>query len=397
MSRITSIESFLAVRPAWVGVATAGDVLGMGPRELLHAGPPLRDPTNPPPVLVSSAAVACVYDGWSDDFDQAEALIRDSRVTFSPAQERGCALPLAFVASASTPLCVVQDANDGATLRYAPLSMLRGADSRMGGRDQSILSRMAQRDTVTAPTLRAVLAERGPLPLWPIAAKGLAAGDDLHGRTAAANSDLACWLRDRKALALAADVEASPMFFLTVWMAACSLMLSTVEGTQGSTLVTRAGGNGECFGIALAGAPDLWVTTAAEPPKGHLQPAAPDGAVVCGAIGDSAIIDMFGLGGQRLALAPEPREAFRGFVPVELKGVAEGLLTISHPMISPPWPVGLDAQLVQAHRQAPLVALSMIAADGRTGFLGRGVYQPPVSLFASAVEAMPRPALSSTN
>ncbi len=384
----TAIERLLAVRPQWISVATAGEVLGLRPHELLHAGPPFRDPRNPTAVLLSSAAVTCVHEGWADGVEAAEALIRDGAVILSPAQAHGCVLPLAFVASPSTPLCVVGDASNGVAARYAPLSTLRGFDTRMGCRDPGLAARLLRRDRTIAPSLQRLLGAHGPLPLWPLAAAGLAAGDDLHSRTTAANSGLAAWLRAFEETTLADDVEASPLFFLTLWMAACLLMLSAAEGVDGSTLVTRAGGNGESFGIALAAQPDQWITADAEPPAGRLLPTAPAGVAVSGAIGDSAVIDMLGFGGQRLALAAEPRAALQGFIPAELEGLAERLLVAPHPLIESRWPVGLDAEQVHAHQQAPLVSLSMLASDGRIGFVGRGVYQPPVALFKRAIGAL---------
>ena len=91
----------------------------------------------------------------------------------------------------------------------------------------------------------------GPIALWPLAAGGLAHGDDLHSRTASANDALAAQLRAHGEPTLADHVAATPLFFLTLWMAASSLILRAAEGGDRPTLVTRGGGNGERFGIAL--------------------------------------------------------------------------------------------------------------------------------------------------
>ena len=387
MGHGNAIARLLAVRPQWRGIATAAESLGLAHGELLHAGPPLRDPRRPPAVLLSSAAVTIVHEGWAADLDAAEALVRDGGVTLMPAQPRGCVVPLAFVAAPSTPLCIVDDASRTAGARYAPLSTLRGFDTRMGSRDAGLAARLAQRDGALVPTLRRLLDGHGPWPLLPFAAEGLRAGDDLHSRTTAANLALAEHLRSLGATSLADDFEASSLFFLTLWMAACALMLGAAEGDDASSLVTRAGGNGERFGIALARSPDRWVCVDAEAPEGSLLETANEEIGISGAIGDSAVIDMLGFGGQRLAHSPEPRQAFAGVIPETLDGIAEKLLVAPHPALDPAWPVGLAAQRVVAEQQAPIIALAMLAGDGRGGFVGRGIYRPPVDLFEQAVAA----------
>jgi hypothetical protein len=145
------------------------------------------------------------------------------------------------------------------------------------------------------------------------------------------------------------------------------------------TLVTRAGGNAETFGICLAGQPGKWITQVAQPPLGNFFPTSSPKAVVSPAVGDSAVIDILGLGGQTLATAPEPMGAFSGFLPPGYENISKKLMAGMHPVLSRL--VGLDAGKVADHETAPLIALAMIAADGHSGLLGRGVYLPPLSLF----------------
>lgn len=374
---MTALLALLAIEPRLVGVAPASQALGLMPMELLHAGPPLRDPRRPPPVLMSSAVLTCIHEGWAHNADEAESLVLGGRVTLSPAQSRGCVVPLACVVSARTPLFEVGDPH-GLSM-HAPVSAVRGTDTRMGHRDPGVLERLSARDQRIAPAWQALLSARGPLELLPLAARGLAEGDDLHSRTAAANAALVSWLRQQGADKLGDDVAATPLFFLTLWMAASALMLRAAEGGELPSLVTRAGGNGEHFGIGLAGDPQTWICVDAAAPCGRRLAAAPPDTTVCGAIGDSAVIDMLGCGGQALAGAPEPLRAFDGFLPADYADLADRLLSGWHPRLGRP--VGLDAQRVTAHQAAPLIALAMLAADGAGGLVGRGLYRPPVALF----------------
>jgi hypothetical protein len=280
--------------------------------------------------------------------------------------------------SSNTPLFEV---GDGASQSvFAPVSTVNGPDVRMGTRDISCLMRLQIRDKSLAPELARVLTQHGPLPLLGLAAKGLAQGDDLHSRTTHANSLLVNWLRESGKEDLARDVASTPLFFLTLWMAACAYILRSAEAFGDMpTLVTRAGGNAETFGICLAGQPGKWITQAAEPPVGNFFPTSSQNAMVSPAIGDSAVIDILGLGAQTLATAPEPMGAFAGYLPPDFANISTKLMTGMHPALGRL--VGLDARQVSEHHTAPLIALAMIAADGHSGLLGRGVYVPPLSLF----------------
>lgn len=374
-----ALQRLLAARPVLAAVRSAGEVLGLSAQELLHAGPPLRDPRRPPAVLMSSAVMTLLHAGHAASAVEAEAMVGSGEVHLASAQSRGCLVPLAFVVSSSTPLFEVPC---GEATLYAPVSTVCGPDTRMGSRDPALQQRLRDRDHLVAPGWARLLRESGPVDLLPLAAHGLAQGDDLHARTTAANAALAQAMRLRGASALAGLVEATPLFFLTPWMAACAAILRSAERGDVPSLVTRAGGNGESFGIALAASPSKWQSAEGTPPRGPLSPSA-RGAAVCPAIGDSAVIDMLGLGAMAFDGAPEPRAALGEHLPSGHRELAAKLLVCHHGLLG--CRVGMDARLVLAHGVEPLVALAMLAADGRGGLVGRGLYRPPRALFNEAV------------
>ncbi len=386
------LDALCAVRPAWCALRTGAEALGLVPGELLHAGPPLHDPRSPPAPLRSAAVLTALHEGWASDEAQAEAMLADGWLRLRPAQTAGCVTPLAAVVSAGTPLFGVGDAashtghagGPAADLIWAPVSALRGPDTRMGHRDPAVLARLTERDRVLAPALAQWLAQRGPLPLWPLAAQGLAGGDDLHSRTAAANAALVAAWQGGLPAALSEALGATPLFFLTLWMAACARLLRAAEGGDAPDLITRAGGNGERFGIALAGHPSDWISVPAAAPAGWRLPSAPAQAQALGAIGDSAVIDLLGFGAQRLAHAPEPLSVLAAGLPPGGLPDVQRLLERAHPALQPPWSLGIRASRVKQTGIAPMVALAMVAADGRTGLLGRGLYRPPMALFNAA-------------
>jgi hypothetical protein len=159
-------------------------------------------------------------------------------------------------------------------------------------------------------------------------------------------------------------------------------VLRSAEAAGAVGLVTRAGGNGERFAIAGARQPGTWVGCAASSPEGPRLPGVPADRAIAGAIGDSAVIDLLGLGGQCLAQAPELLALFGEPLAQELRAEPpERLLSTPHPQLPQQWPLGLDARQVLLHRQRPRVMLGMLASDGRHGLCGRGIYRPPLDLF----------------
>ncbi|MEI7969178.1 MAG: DUF1116 domain-containing protein [Betaproteobacteria bacterium] len=354
-------------RPVWNGLAFAGEALGLGPRMLLHAGPPFASPGEPSAPVLSSAVLACRHEGWASTDEEAENLIRSDVVRLLPAQDFGAVTPLAEVVSPSTPLTRVADLGDPSTQAWAPLSSGSGPQMRFGTRNPAVLARHAWREQTLFPALRAALAE--PVELLEPARQGLDRGDDLHGSTACATTALAEILDRRLGTDTAsretrAMLAQSPLFFLTLWMAACRVMMLAAADSMPTVLLALAG-NGKDVGILLGGDPSAWTRVGGAPPEGELAHGqAP--AEVCPMIGDSGVIDIAGFGGQRLRDAPAAR-----------------CLETRHPGLDAR--VGLDARTLVAKELQPQVHIGMIGADGRTGLMGRGLYRPPLALFRAAI------------
>ena len=406
------LARLVSVQPAWTAVRPAREALGLGDHTLLHAGPPLTDPCRPPKPLLASAVLCCLHEGWAADVAAAQRLIASGRVALRPAQDFGAVTPLAALISPSSALVEVADlaAPDAQVAGIGPAAGARawsllgsgaGPQLRFGSRDPAILPRLAWRDGPLARRLNAVLAA-GPLPLLPGAAAGLAGGDDLHARTTAANAVLCEWLlpaldasRDvvgdatagADAQAVAQMLRQTPLFFLTLWMAACHLMLGrAADGGRDadSTLVVALAGNGEQIGIRLAGRPHRWHTAPGAAPAGPPLNASAGAATASPVVGDSGVIDALGCGGQALSGAPEIADVLAPWLPADWRQRSGALLAGRHPGLAPHGlPVALDAASVAAGRE-PLIAIAMIDAAGEPGLLGRGLLEPPADLFVRA-------------
>jgi hypothetical protein len=387
-ANLRALSCIHAVHPQWRAVAAARDAVRLPDFTLLHAGPPFENPREPSAPVRSSAVLCCLYEGWARDETQAEQLIARGEVRLECAQSYGVVTPLAAVISPRTTLVEVNDANDSAARAWSLLGSGAGPQIRFGGRDPRILDRMKWRDEVLAPSLDAALAH-GPLDLLALARIGLDGGDDLHARTTSATAALRTLLAARLDDA-SAEIDAmlaqTPLFFLTLWMAACALMLSAAARADNaaSTLVVALAGNGARVGIRLAGAPAHWITADASAPAGpRIDPQQQADAAPL--TGDSGVIDAAGFGAQALAFAPEPAQAFDAFLPAGWRERQARIHTQPHPLFGQ-LPGVLDAARVEREGIAPLAAIAMIGADGRTGLLGRGLYTAPPELFARALK-----------
>ena len=94
-------DALTAVEPAWTGMRTAADALGLESHTLLHCGPPASPAHALVEPILNSSAVACVFEGWADDLDEAMALVRSGSIRFLPAQDHRVATPMAAVVSPS--------------------------------------------------------------------------------------------------------------------------------------------------------------------------------------------------------------------------------------------------------------------------------------------------------
>lgn len=394
------------MRPVWSAVRPAGEALGLTDLTLLHAGPPLADPRHLSPPLLSSAVMCCLYEGWAGDEAEAEWLITSGQVVLRPAQEYDVVIPLAAVVSSQTTLVEIVDLNDDASTStrraYSLLASGSGPQLRFGNRDPRIIQQMVWRDGPLADCLSALLAV-APVPLLPLVTLGLAGGDDMHARTTAANTALCTqllpmiktktWLGPKQEQErIAAMLADSPQFFLTIWMAACHLMLlSAADGGRDhdSTIVITLAGNGESLGIRLAGKPGEWFTVPAHAPDGpRISPTLQAKALPI--IGDSGVIDVAGFGGQALEGASEIVTALGTWLPNDWRERPSVIRAgHHHPIFSRlGLGAGVDAAAVAANSKAPLILIAMIDAAGEKGLLGHGLFIPPVDLFMCAVASV---------
>jgi hypothetical protein len=372
-------------------MTTVAAATGLGGQVILHAGPPFSEPGQLPRPVLNSACLAAVFEGWYPDAAGAERAISLGRVELRAAQDCHVVVPLAGVASPSMAVHVVADLDDPAVTAWAVLNEGNDHALRFGMHDRDLIEWHRWLNGALALWLTQRLDE--PLELLPLMGGALAAGDDCHSRTIVGSGRLADLLlgsgnRGAPDEGVERFLSRASSFALNIWMAAVACAMRRAAGRSGSSLITAAGGNGSEFGIQLAGVPGRWFCRPAEPPHGLVDDSHA-GRVALGAVGDSAILDVFGLGGMAVALAPEVRATLGDLLPSDAIARSDQLLVQEHPDLGGVRrPVGLTARRVVSEQLPPIILLGMIDRAGELGRVGGGVYQPPVALFADACARM---------
>ena len=307
--------------------------------------------------LLNSAAVAAVFEGLACDLDHARQAVLRGEVRLAPAQDHGVVTPLAAVVSASMLLHEVADGADGGAVAYAPINGGSGPAARLGRCDPAVVEHLRWLNGPFADWL--ANARPAPVDLLDIADSALAAGDDCHGRTAAATTArLRQLLAPARGSPEALFLERGPSFFLNLWMAACKCMLSAAVDEPGSSLVTAAGANGRETAIQIAGLPGRWFAAPARPPVGDLGTWPPERAL--GAIGDSALVDLLGFGAMSVAYSPAQMGALGRYLPADGLVRPARLLAVRHPAFRRVVALcGTTAVRVTELGKAPLIALGI--------------------------------------
>jgi hypothetical protein len=159
--------------------------------------------------------------------------------------------------------------------------------------------------------------------------------------------------------------------------------------------VTVMSRNGTEFGIRTAGTGDRWFTGPANTPVGlFLGDYGPDDANPD--IGDSAIMETYGVGGFTMAAAPAIVRFVGGTVPDALATTERmyQLTLAENPAMQVPIlgfrgsPTGIDVLAVARTGWLPQINTGMAGRVAGTGQVGAGLVQPPQECFEQALAAL---------
>ena len=399
-----AVDRILAARPMLVDIGRAADhVKTLGPRHLLHAGPPIAWARMCGPMR-GAVIGAILYEGWAETPDAAERLAASGGVTFAPCHHFGAVGPMAGVLSPSMPVFIVDNA-PGATRAFAILNEGMGKVLRFGAYSAEVLDRLRWMNESLAPALAAALRAHGAVDLKNLTAQALQMGDECHNRNVAATSLFARLIAPALVRTAPADVaagvleflEANNHFYLNLSMAASKATMDAAHGIEGSTVVTAMARNGVDVGIRLSGTGDAWFTAPATVPDGLYFPgygpadANPD-------LGDSAITETAGLGGLAMAAAPAIVR-FIGGAAEEAMATTKRMYTITLarnndygiPALGfAGTPTGIDARRVVDSGVPPIFNTGIAHCEAGIGQIGAGIAKAPLACFASALRELGR-------
>ena len=399
-----AVERVLAAGSVLTDVLPARDVLGLPDRTLLHSGPPLTWETASGPMR-GALMGACLYEGWAETPEDAEALLASGGIALDPCHHHRAVGPMAGVTSPSMWMWCLTDPTDGRQA-FSNLNEGLGKVLRMGAYGPEVVERLHWMTRTLGPVLQAAVRSRSadPLDVKAVLAQMLQMGDEGHNRNRAGSL---MTLRDLSPAIVEVDAPSSDIaavlrfiggnehFFLNLGMPTAKLAMDAARDVPGSTLVTVLARNGTEFGVQTAGTGDRWFTAPANTPVGlFLGDYGPDDANPD--IGDSAIMETYGVGGFCMAAAPAIVRFVGGTVPDAL-ATTERMYQITmteNPAMQVPVlgfrgaPTGIDVVSVARTGWLPQINTGMAGRVAGTGQVGAGLVQPPAACFEQAVVAL---------
>lgn len=385
--------------PMLQSVETAGVVIReMGERTILHCGPAIGWGDMPDP-LQRSVQAAIVAEGWAADVGAAAALVVSGDVMIGPANEHSTVVPMATAIGPSAPVYVVHNAA-GSTTAFSSVNQGAGQVAWFGVDSDEAIERLRfVRDSV-GPVLADAIASKGPIDVFGLASQGVPMGDDVHMRVQATTNLL---LRDLlphlvrsthpDAGEVASFLSGNHLMFLNIAMAAAKSLVMWAGQVPNSSIVTTMSRNGATYGIRLPGEDDSWFLTASPPVQDALyypgqgpETSAPD-------IGDSAVLELVGLGGPAAANSP----AVAGFLGGRMSDAIAATRNMQRicagesgrfrlPILDDVGtPVGVDVRLVVELGVTPAVNTGIIHNSDGSGQVGAGVAHAPIECFVEAL------------
>ena len=399
-----AVKNMIAAVPWLMDVQPAGLAIGMKPKQILHAGPPISWDRMCDP-MKGACIGACLFEGWTQTADEAETLLKSGGVELGPCHSMSAVGPMAGIISPSMKVWVVQNKNNGGR-SYCTLNEGLGEALRFGAFSPFVLDRLKFLNSTVADTLGAALRNSGGLALRPIMAKALHMGDECHNRNAASTSLLLNQLTPHlfsiaaESPSRAKDVQDTMSFMskndhfvLNISMAASKCTADAGHDIAGSTIVTAMARNGVDFGIRVSGFGSRWFTAPAPMVDGLFlsgftaEDANPD-------MGDSSITETVGLGGFSMVSAPAIMQFVGGtFSMAQRHSESMGLVcNTKHPHFTLPAlgmqgiPFGLDLLKVVDSGIRPVINTGIAHKRRGVGQVGAGITAAPLECFFLALK-----------
>ena len=385
--------------PMLQGVEAAGAVIeGLAEGTILHCGPGIgwADMCDP---LQRSVRAAVVAEGWAPDRHAADRMLQAGEIRLEAANEHRTVVPMASAIGPTAPVYVVS-VDSGGTTAFSSLNQGSGPVAWFGVDSEAAIERLRFLRDALGPALARAFDRAGPLDVFALAAQGIAMGDDVHMRVQATTNlllrDLLAHLvrsRSDRIDEVADFLSTNHLMFLNVAMAGARALTEWAGEVPGSSVVTTMARNGTTYGIRLAGRPERWFVAPSPPVQDALyypgqgpDTSAPD-------IGDSAVLELVGLGGAAAANSP----AVAGFlggrmadaiaVTASMRRICAGTSTrLRLPVLdNVGTPLGVDVRRVVETSVTPAVNTGIVHVSDGSGQVGAGVARAPLECFVQAL------------
>ncbi|WP_037593516.1 DUF1116 domain-containing protein [Sporosarcina sp. D27] len=374
-----------------------------GRKLLLHAGPPIefQDMTGP---MQGACIGASLFEGWAETEAGALAILQNGEVEFMPCHHVNAVGPMGGITSGNMPVFVVENRSEG-NEAYCTMNEGIGNVLRFGAYSKEVIDRLEWMRDVLGPTLaKALRSIEGGMNLNVLIAKAITMGDEFHMRNMASTlvflKEISPYLMavpmdkgDRKdVIQFIADAE---QFFLNIVMASGKSVLDGARKIEEGTIVTAMCRNGKEFGVRISGMGDQWFTAPVNVPQGlYFTGYSQEDAN--GDIGDSAIMEAYGLGGMAMVASPGLARFVGAGGYKEAREISDEMSQIvtSHnanfPI--PTWDfqgtcLGVDARKIVETGIEPLINTGIAHKEAGLPQIGAGQARAPLACFEKAIEA----------
>ncbi|WP_094606787.1 hypothetical protein SPSIL_034050 [Sporomusa silvacetica DSM 10669] len=397
------VQIYNDAQPVLTGVKPAHTVLkGLTKETILHAGPPIEwdDMCGP---MKGAILGAIRFEGLAENDEKAVQLIKSGNIKLSPNHHHGSVGPMTGMITYHMPVFEVKNETFG-NVAYCSINEGLGKVMRFGANDPEVLERLIWFRDSLGPAISDAIALCGGINLKVIMAQALAMGDEMHQRNIAASSLFArkiCPLIAQLPMDNEAKTKAikficdNDQFFLNMAMAAAKSITDPAKGVKDSSIVTVMCRNGTEFGVKVAATGEQWFTAPANMPEGLYFPgygpqdANPD-------MGDSAILEVIGLGGIAMAASPAVVRFVGAGSQDDAVRYTKEMGVISHgkstqfllaTMNFEGSPLGIDIRKVIENDIVPVINTGMAHRLPGIGQIGAGVVKAPHGCFEKALVA----------
>ena len=399
-ANLKTIDIFMAGQPIWIGDSPAIDVVpGMTKNTILHAGPPIEweNMCNP---MRQAVLGAVVFEELAESLDKAKGLVDAGEIILSPCHHHQAVGGMTGITSASMPVHVVRNETFGTTAYCLPHEGSSFKALGWGTNDDETIAQIRWMRDELSPVLDQAVKAMGGINLKEIIGRAIQMGDEAHSRCTAGTllitrklaPYLACLDIQKDILRRVLDfLQRTDIFALHLFMAAARSMIEPAKNIPFSTVVTTLCRNGVEFGIKVSALGDQWFTGPAGKIKTSFFSSLWNDSVAGKDIGDSAIMEVIGLGGLIHVAAPAHEQVLKGTYESALQKTEEAyLITVGeHKSWQLPTlnfrgvPLGIDIRKVIQTGITPLVDTATPHLEG--GFIGSGEARAPMEAFEKAL------------